>query len=471
MQQLSGLDASFLYMETPNAPMHIGGFSIYDPSTSPKPVTFKSILETIQSRIHLARAFRQKLVRVPMDLDHPYWINDPDFDLEFHVRHIALPKPGDWRQLNIQAARLHARELDLTRPLWEMYVIEGLDNVEDVPKGSFALLSKTHHAAIDGVSGMEMTTAIHDLQPEPGEVPPPGEWITERPPDPGQLLLRATLNNARRPAHMARVIGRTIPALGRTQRRVQRKELTAPPTGAPKTRFNGSVTAHRVTDHVKFPLETMRAMKRAVPGATINDAVLATVGGALRIYLTSKNELPTTSMIAMAPISVRTESEKGTAGNQVSAMFVRLGTDIGDAGERLAAVRESTHGQKEYMSALGARSLSEMSQFLPGALVGLAARTSARLGLVNRGNTAVVNTLVTNVPGPQQPLYFAGAELVAMYGLGPVSDGMGLIHAIPSYRGEVVISVTACREMLPDPAFYADCLRESFDQLVTATTR
>ena len=166
MQQLSGMDASFVYFETPARPMHVAGLSIYDPSTAPGgKVTFKGILANFQERIHLARTFRQKMVPVPMNLDHPYWVEDRDFDLEFHVRHIALPKPGDWRQLCILAARLHSRMLDLSRPLWETYVIEGLDNVEGVPRGSFALLQKTHHAAIDGMSGMEMTSAIHDLTP------------------------------------------------------------------------------------------------------------------------------------------------------------------------------------------------------------------------------------------------------------------------------------------------------------------
>ena len=166
MQQLTGMDAAFLYAETPRAHMAGGGISIYDPSTAPGGrVTFKGILDHIDKRLHEARVFRQRLVRVPFDLDHPYWIEDPDFDLEFHVRHIALPEPGDWRQLCIQVARLVSRPLDLERPLWELYVIEGLDNVEGVPPGSFALVTKVHHAAIDGMSGMEMTSAIHDDEP------------------------------------------------------------------------------------------------------------------------------------------------------------------------------------------------------------------------------------------------------------------------------------------------------------------
>src|SRR5262245_30034930 len=200
MRQLSGTDASFVYLEGPRVPMHIGSIAIYDPSTAPDgKVTFKGILDHITGRMPLVPSYREKLARVPFDVDYPYWVNDADFDLEFHVRHIALPKPGDWRQLCIQSARLHARELDLDRPLWEFYVIEGLDNVEGVPPGSFALLSKVHHAAIDGVSGAEMTAVIHDLTPEPAEPLTEDTFEPEREPSAFELLTRASFNNAMQP--------------------------------------------------------------------------------------------------------------------------------------------------------------------------------------------------------------------------------------------------------------------------------
>jgi diacylglycerol O-acyltransferase / wax synthase len=469
MQQLTGLDASFVYFETPNAPMHVASLSIYDPSTAPGgAVTFKGILDNIERRLHLSRVFRQKLVQVPMGFDHPYWVEDSNFDLEFHVRHIALPKPGDWRQLCIQVARLHSRGLDLNRPLWEVYVIEGLDNVEGVPPGSYALLQKTHHAAVDGVSGMEIMSALNDLTPEGEPAQDVGDWRPESDPDPWSLLARATVNNALRPMHFARVLGRTLPVLGRMQARLRRNELTPPPTGVPRTRFNGNVSAHRVVDACFFPLAEMRAVKAAVPGATINDAVLATVGGALRRYLAAKGELPDAPMVAMAPISVRSEDQMRAAGNQVSGMLVLLGTHIADPRERLAAVQKSTHEQKQFSSALGAHTLTDYSQFLPGGLAALASRTAARFEMANRADP-MINTTVTNVPGPQVPLYSNGAKMVRLTGLGPIGDGMGLIHPIVSYCGQLAISFTACREMLPDPAFYADCIRQSFDELALAT--
>jgi diacylglycerol O-acyltransferase / wax synthase len=470
VQQLSGMDASFLYAETARAHMAGAGVAIYDPSTAPGgAVTFKGVLRHLEDRLHLARVFRQRLVRVPFDLDHPYWIEDPDFDLEFHARHIALPAPGDWRQLCIQVARLVARPLDLDRPLWEMYVIEGLDNVAGVPAGSFAVVTKVHHAAIDGMSGMELTNAIHDDEPiGPPPVPSEDEWRPERIPSTQDLLWRAGMNNARRPAHAGRVMARTVPQLGRLSRQIQQRTITPPPTTIPRTRWSGPVSAHRVFDAIRLDLDDLRTIKGSVPGATINDVVLTIVGGGLRTYLQERNELPSDPLIAMAPISVRSESEKAAAGNMVSGMFTTLGTDVADPAKRLATVREATHASKEFTKALGARTLLEMADLMPGGLVGLGSRTSARLSLANRMRP-VFNTTVTNMPGPRHPLYMAGAQLVRMYSAGMITEGMGLIHPVSSYCGDITISFTSCREMLPDPAHYAECLQQSFDDLAAAT--
>jgi WS/DGAT/MGAT family acyltransferase len=256
--------------------------------------------------------------------------------------------------------------------------------------------------------------------------------------------------------------------VGRLQNQLRRRTIELPTTTIPRTRWSGPVTAHRVFDAVRFDLDDMRRMKSAVAGATINDVVLTVVGGGLRSYLQSKRELPDDPMIAMAPISVRSEAEKGAAGNLVSGMFVSLGTNVADPLERLAVVRESTHKSKEFANAIGARTLLDFADLMPGGLVGLGARTSARLSLANRMRP-VFNTTVTNMPGPRHPLYMAGAKMVAMYGAGMVGDGMGLIHPVMSYCGDITISFTSCREMLPDPAFYTQCLAESFDGLNKAT--
>ena len=469
MQQLSGMDASFLYFETQNAPTHIGSLAIYDQSTAPGGlVTFKGILANVERRLHLARCFRQKVVHVPFDLDHPYWVEDADFDLEFHVRHIALPKPGDWRQLCIQVARIHARPLDLSRPLWEMYVIEGLDHVEGVPSGSFAVLTKIHHAAIDGVSGAELTGAVHDTAPD-GEPPPPDEdWEPEADPSLVELTLRTTANNVRNPFRFFRTLRRTVPGLMTLVRSDPESEVEGIGT-VPRTRFNGVVSSHRVVEGRAFSLQEIRDVRKRVPGATVNDVILAICGGALRRYLEHHGELPEESLVAMAPISVRSDDEAGAAGNRISAMAVTVHSDVADPLERLRCVHEGTNASKATAEAVGARTMTDMTQFVPGSLAGLAARLYTRLGLANRIRP-FLNTVVTNVPGPQIPLYFTGARMVALHGLGPVMDGMGLIHPVFSYSGRISISITACRELMPDPEFYAECLQASFDALLQAAT-
>jgi diacylglycerol O-acyltransferase len=467
MKQLSGQDAMFLYQETATTSMAGAGLSIYDPSTAPGgAVTFDQIQEHLAGRLPLARVFRQRIARVPLDLDHPYWIEDPDFDLEFHVRQIALPAPGDWDQLCTQVARLLSRPLDLSRPLWELYVIEGLDAVEGVPAGSFAIVTKTHHAAIDGMSGIDMLNAIHDLTPQPaGGVE--DTWRPEPMPSPFDLLTRASVNNSRRPLRMARLLARTVPALRPMIGSLRRDRPQLPGIGVPRTRFSGPVTAHRVVDGRKFDLADMKRIKKSVEGATVNDVVLTVVGGALRSYLSAKGELPDDPLVAMCPISVRSESEKSVGGNMVSGMFVSLSTDVADPAERLETITAATHKSKAFTEAMGARTLVELSDHMPGALVGFAARSTSRLGLANR-QAPIFNTTVSNMPGPQHPLYFSGAQLLESYGMGMIVEGMALIHPVISYCGDITISFTSCREIMPDPETYADDIQRSFDEVAAA---
>jgi len=466
MEQLSGLDATFINLETPSAPTHVGGVAIYDQSTAPGgQVTFKGILANIESRLHLARCFRQKLVRVPFGFDHPYWIEDADFDLEFHIRHIALPKPGDWRQLCIQVARLHARPLDLNRPLWEMYVIEGLDGVEDLPAGSFAIMTKIHHAAIDGVSGTEMVSAIHDLTPDGVASKPETPWVAESEPTVLELALRSTVNNVRQPFRFARILSEAAPPAIRAF--LQQREDAAshdPVSEIPRTRFNGRVSPHRVFEATSFSLSDVKQIRKRVEGATVNDVILTVVGGSLRRYLDHHGELPLGTLNAFAPISTRTAAEKGTAGNQVAGMFVRLHTDEPDPVTRLEKVYRTTVSSKEMSKAVGARSMTDVTQTMPGALAGISGRLVARTGLMSRMKP-IANCVVTNIPGPQIPLYFTGAKMVGNFGLGLPMEGIGLFHCVLSYNGAISVAVTACRAQMPDPEFYAECMEASFREL------
>lgn len=470
MQQLSGMDASFLYLETANSPMHIGGLCIYDPSTAPGgKVSFKQILANTLARTKRVAAMTNVLVTVPFGLDHPYWKADGNFDHEFHIRHIALPKPGDWRQLCIQVSRLHARPLDRTRPLWEMYVIEGLDKLEGYPKGCFAVLTKIHHAAIDGASGAEITAAIHDLSPSQTVEPDALSVISERSPSTLELLLRTQLNNIKQPMRMLSVVKDSMPGISRFVSGLAKGELERV-TDIPRTRFNRNISPHRVFDAVTFDFQDIRAIKNSIADVTVNDVALSICGGALRKYLSDKNELPAESLAAMAPINVRTKDKQGTAGNQVSQMTVRVRSDIEDAAKRLAAVHEGTRRAKELTNAIGAKTMTDYTQFIPSTLTASAARLSSRLGLANR-ISPTYNCVITNVPGPPIPLYYSGAQMLSTFGLGPPIDGTGLFHAIGSYCGTFTIAICCCREMIPDPAFYAQCLQDSFDELLASANK
>jgi WS/DGAT/MGAT family acyltransferase len=467
MRQLSGFDAAFLFTETPNAPMHIGSVAIFDPSTAPGGIVrFKRIIQTINERAHLAPYLRERLVEVPFNADFPYWVRDASFDPEFHVRHIALPQPGDWRQLCIQVARLQSRALDRSRPLWELYVIEGLDNVEGIPPGSFAFVSKTHHAAIDGATNNDVGTAMCDLTPEIRPVEGAEDWQADESPTPFELSAMAFQHNLTRPLRYLEFLQKSVPAWSKALEAAASGTLTAPPT-VPRTRFNKVVSPHRVFEGVTFSLEEVKQVKNQYD-ATVNDVVLAICAGALREYLLEKNELPEESLVSMCPINVRDPNDESKIANQVVSMAVDLHTDSADAGERLRAISQSSREAKQYTNAIGAKSMMEMSNFIPMDLAVMGSRVAAEQGLANFA-TPTFNTVITNVPGSPVPFYSNGARHVRGWGLGPCVDGNGLFHSVGSYCGELTIGITCCRVMMPDPSRYAELLEESFAELKTSS--
>jgi diacylglycerol O-acyltransferase / wax synthase len=466
MQQLTGLDAAMLYSETARTPNHVAAFYTYDPSTAGGEVTFDDIAKNVERRLGLSRTFRRRLVPVPLGLDHPYWVEDADFDLEFHLRHVALPRPGSWSQLCELVARLHARPLDLSRPPWEMYVIEGLgDGVDGIPTNGFATLTKIHHAAVDGVSGLEMINVLYDHEPDATHPVDDTPWQPEAPPGILELLSRAGANNLRKPMHAVRVSRRIAPALVRVPLDVRRGTLQAPPTAMPRTRFNAPVSSRRSIGAIKAPFAAVKNARTLVPGATVNDVVMTVVGGAMRRYLDARGELPDQSLVAVVPISTRTSAESGTGGNRMTMMTATLATDETDPAARLARVSAGMQELKHFTSAIGGRTLADLSDALPGLLLGLGSRALARVA--SRGRT-LANTTITNVPGPTQPLYFTGARVVGPYGAGPLVHGIGLIHLVSSFAGEFQFSFTADRKMMPDPAFYAECLEASLHEVTAA---
>ncbi len=463
MKQMQGLDSVFVAMERPVAPLHIGSVLIYDPSTAEGGfVRFKDILSFVEGRMHMCDTMRQKMVKVPFGLDYPYWVQDSSFDIEYHVRHVALPKPGDWRQLCIQAARVFARPLDLSRPPWEVTVVEGLDNIPGVPKGSYAMLTKVHHSAIDGVSGVDMMNALHTMTIDQDAPLPPDTWRPEADPSQIGMLARGTVSNLMNPIRQAKAMRHTVPGMVRTAKGLIKKEFDFNALmKAPNTRFNGTVSPHRMFDAQTFPLKDIKAIRSLADGSKLNDVMLSITGGAMRRYLAHYNELPDTSVTAMAPISVRDDSEKNSMGNQVSAMFVPLGSHIGSAHERMKYVTEETIKAKGFTSAMGARQMTEMAKLAPAPMMNIGAKVFTRLKLANHMKP-VVNTVVTNVPGPPVPIYSAGAKLLSLYSLVCLVDGAKLGHVVHSYCGEVTLSFTACRSAIPDPDFYSECIQASF---------
>lgn len=464
MQQLNRQDAMFLYSETPRLLMHLGSLHVYDPTTAPAPVTFETILEHVGSRLPLARVLRRRIVRVPLDVDYPYWVEDRDFDLEFHVRHIALPAPGTWQQLWTQATRLHSYPLDLRRPPWELYVIDGVNGVDCAPEGGFATYIKVHHSAIDGISGVELMNALHDLTPD-GRAEVEDTWRGEEAPSSVALLARAAVNVTLAPARFVQLAGRTLPALRAPE---ARRSPVKVPLHLPTTRLNRKVTTHRTADGFVFELALAKRIREAVPGATVNDAVLAVVGGGLRAYLQAKGDLPDEPLHAGVPVSLRTEEEMGEAGNRISIMVVPLATDVADPVERLAAIRTATSESKEVSTAVGARAMAQGAELLPGALLGQAVRALPNVRA--RGTASLIgNVCVTNVPGSQLPLYLCGARMEAYYGMGPVYDYAGPIHLVTSYMGNLYVGVTSSHEIVPDIGFYVACMEQALAELVAAT--
>jgi WS/DGAT/MGAT family acyltransferase len=457
-----------LYTEAPGSPNQIGSLGIFDPSTAPGgTVTFPDVIDYYASRVHLGKAFRRRMVRVPLDLDDPWWVEDANFDVEFHLRHTALPAPGDWSQLCSLVARLHSRPLDLTRPPWEAYLIEGLNAIPDIPPGSIGMLVRVHHTAIDGVGGIELLSALFQLSPDD---PPPDvddKWRPEPLPSSWELLGRAAVSTAAKPWRLARSVTRAIPQAVRIPGRLRTKEIQLPALTVPTTRFSARVSPHRVFDAVTVPLSDLKAIKATVPGATVNDVVLAVCAGALRSYLSKLGELPEGSLAAVVPMSLRTEGEAGQEGNRIAQFFCSLHTDVADPKARLVAVAETTRIAKGSQQALGAHALQQMSSVLPGALFGLALRANAEIGQ-RTGSTGLLNTQISNIPGPPIPLYCAGAKLLKMYGLGPVVTGAALIHVVMSYCDQVTFSFTSDREILPDPPIYAEALSKAFEDLRVA---
>lgn len=469
MRQLTSLDHQFLAMETATTYGHVSGLAVYDPSTRPDGrLTRADICLLVGERIHLLPPFRWRLTEVPLGLDHPYWIQDPDFDLDFHIRETAVPPPGGPEQLATQVARIFSRPLDRAHPLWELYLIHGIDG------DKVGLMTKIHHSAVDGVSGAEILSVLLDDSPEGRAVTPAkvGSEEGERRPGDLEMLARglagiprqrvralrglpgtvanldsATLRwapGASTLARAAREIGRFVPGVDGGEGGV----LDMPSVSAPRTRFNGPISPHRRFAMGQIPLGTVKGMKNAA-GVSVNDVVVTICASAVREWLLERDELPAEPLVAMVPVSVRGPEERGTFGNRVSVMIAPVPTHLADPVERLRFAHETLSVAKERHRATPASLLQDATEFIPPTLMSRAARAIVRAATAGPLRPPL-NLVISNLPGPREPLYLAGARLEAHYPVSVITDGVGLNITCMSYLDHIDFGVVCDRDQVDD---------------------
>lgn len=482
MKQLSGLDTSFLNMETSTSFGHVSSLSIYGRPDDPDFDPYEAFRAQLESKIPKIDPFRRRLVEVPFGLDRPYWINDPDFDIDFHLRHIAVPAPGDEQRLGDLVGSLIGRPMDRSRPLWEVYVIEGLEG------GDFGVLTKLHHATIDGAAGAEMLTMI--LDPDTDEEP--DTWTAESMPSATTLLARTAVELARTPAKAIRLQVRALSEMGQVTntkgfndladrmreglpgpagsavRKMIGAEKTSsvdqppllPVLGGPRTPFNATITAHRRFAYRSAKLSHIKAIKNA-SGATINDVVMAVCAGALRRYLTDHDALPEENLVAMVPVSIRTGEETDKWSNRVSGIFAELPTSTEGPVDRIHAAHDAMMVGKGQFDLVPADILLEMSELAPPALAIRAAQVAARTRIADRTNPPA-NLVISNVPGPRNPLFLrGGAPLKHYYPVSTIVDGQGLNITVQSYVDTLDFGLVSCRELVPDLWTLVDyCIEE-----------
>jgi len=462
LQRLSGLDASFLYLETPTQPLHVCSVLELDGSTIPGGYSFEGLRAAMALRIAAIPTFREKLANSFLNLDHPVWVEDEDFDVQRHLHRIGLPAPGGRAELAEICGHLAALPLHRRHPLWEMWVIEGLSGTGTRKRGRMAVMTKVHHAAVDGVTGANLMSQLCSVLPD---APPPEPVEASAEANPLRIALGGLGRFAARPIKLAtNVLPTTVTTVIETVRRVADGRAMASPFAAPHTPFNASITAHRNVAFAQLDFEDVKTVKNHFD-VKVNDVVMALVSGVLRQFMLDRNELPEASLVAMVPVSVHDRSDR-PGRNQVSGMFANLKTQIADPGERLRAIAADNIVAKEHSAAIGATLLQDWSQFAGPAVFGVAMRVYARSRLTE---SPVHNLVVSNVPGPQIPLYFLGAEVDAMYPLGPIFHGAGLNITVMSLNGKLNVGLISCPELLPDLSALADGFIPGMKELLKAT--
>ena len=462
IKQISGADAAFLYAESPSSPMHIATLTIVEGS-----LEFEDFKAIVASKIHLIPKFRKRLLNVPMNLDYPYWVDDPNFDIDLHINRQKLSDPSNWKTLRETTSSIFSSPLDLRRPLWSMSFIEGLDEVSQVPKGSVAIVAKVHHVMIDGSSGVGIMGLLFDknLDDKDKPIPKPKPFEPEQLPDEINLFLKSSYVFFKEPLKVPKLIGETAYSFikGNIKTQFSLRKPIKSKFSTPNTIFNGTVSPKRTWGTAILSFDRINTLRK-IMNVSVNDLILAICAGGIRRYLQEKEKLPVQPLVANVPISIRVKGEKQEMNNQISNMFVRIATHIKDPIERLEYIQEQTNMGKTRHKAVGAKALSKMADAVPFGLANLAAGLYSKYN-IKEFHRPPFNVTITNVPGPQMPLYLRGHKILSIFGLTPVLDGFGLIIAAFSYNGLVSITTTSDAKTMPDADKFSRYIRESANEL------
>ncbi|MEM6894602.1 MAG: wax ester/triacylglycerol synthase family O-acyltransferase [Bacteroidota bacterium] len=461
-KQISGYDAAFLYAESPTSPMHIATLVVVEDS-----LEFKDFKKIVASKLHLMPKFRQRLLNVPMNLDYPYWVDDPNFELDLHLHRMKLPDPSNWETLRRTTSRIFSAPLDLRRPLWSIHFIEGIDEIAQVPKGSVAIVSKVHHVMIDGNSGVGLMGILFDKddKAKPIDLSKVKKFDPDPLPDDISLLLKSGYGFLKNPFKLPKTLAETAVAFIKTKTSKTlsiQKEFTSARYPVPITIFNGNISPKRTWGTAILEFDRVNSLRKST-GGSINDLILAFCAGAIRRYLQEREKLPLQPLVANVPISIRSENDK-TQNNQIANMMIQLATHIDDPLERLEYIQEQTMLGKSRHKTMGAKTLSKMADAVPFGLANLAAGLYSKYNIKDL-HRPPFNVTITNVPGPRNLLYLNGHKVVAMFGLTPVVDGFGLIIAAFSYNGVISITTTSDAKTMPDAYVFSRYIRESANEL------
>jgi diacylglycerol O-acyltransferase / wax synthase len=453
MERLSGLDAFFLYLETPTQPLNVCCVLELDTATMPGGYTYGRFRTALAKRVSAVPEFRMKLADTQLNLDHPVWVDDEDFQLRRHVRRVGVPAPGGRRELAEICGYVAGLPLDRDRPLWEMWVLEG-----GARSNTVAMLLKVHHAVVDGVAGANLLAQLCSLQPD---APPPQPVRGAGGGHPVQIAASGLMGFALRPVRLATVLPATMLTLVRTALRAREGRTMAAPFTAPPTPFNGAVTRHRSIAYTQLDMRDVKRVKERF-GVTVNDVVVALCAGVLRRFLLERGELPDNPLVATVPVSVHDKSDR-PGRNQTTWMFCRVDSQIGDPAERIRTIAAGNSAAKDHTAAMGPTLLHDWTQFGSQTMFGAAMRILPRMPITV---SPAYNLILSNVPGPREQLYFLGCQVDTMYPLGPIIGNAGLNITVMSLNGELGVGIIACPDVLPDLWDIADAFPDALKELL-----